>query len=34
MIYLIDPKKVTDGRCILNYPLYGIPCYDFCRVLI
>jgi len=41
MIYLVDPGKVADGRCILNYPLYGIPpdpcrqvCGAFCKIIM
>lgn len=32
MIYLIDPKEASVRGCSLAYPLYGIPCYDYCRI--
>jgi len=32
MVYLIDPHQVYSGRCkSVAYPLYGIPCYGYCR---
>ncbi len=32
MIYLVDPKEAMVRGCELAHPLYGIPCYDYCRI--
>jgi len=32
MVYLIDPKEASVRGCSLAYPLYGVPCYDYCRI--
>lgn len=33
MIYLIDPREAEKAGCKpVAWPLYGIPCYDYCRL--
>jgi hypothetical protein len=35
MVYLVEPEGVFGNKGCKGvvYPLYGTPCYEFCRLL-